>query len=89
MPEDWERYAQESGRAGTDEKFACALLFNNMWDLDTRCVSKHIEYCVGMPSKCRRLILYREFPDCKFILLVEFVVMDVQRCINVEIVTRF
>ena len=60
VPEDWEAYVQESGRGGRDGKFACALLFKNMRDLDARYVSKHMnEYCVGMPSQCRRLILYR------------------------------
>ena len=84
------KHAQESGRAGRDGKFACALLFKNMRDLDARYVSKHmIEYCVGMPSQCRRLILYRDFPNCNLILLVALVVMCVQRCVNVGIVMRY
>ena len=35
------------------------------------------------------LFLCRDFPDCKFDLLIALVVMCVQRCVKVEIVMRY
>lgn len=66
VPEDVEMYVQESGRAGRDGKPACALLMKNKGDLSTRYTSKQmVEYC-NSKSVCRRSILYRDFPQCKF-----------------------
>lgn len=65
-PEDTEMYVQESGRAGRDGKFACALLMKNPRDLDKRYTSKEmINYCVNKSHVCRRSMLFSDFPDCK------------------------
>lgn len=67
VPDDAEMYVQESGRAGRDGKLACALLFKDKRDLDKRYTSTQmIYYCTNNTSECRRLILYKDFPDCKF-----------------------
>lgn len=66
VPQDPEMYVQESGRAGRDGKFCCALLFKGQHDLDKRYTSKQmIEYCSKDPV-CRRAILYSDFPQCNF-----------------------
>ncbi len=67
VPEDAEMYVQESGRAGRDGKFSCALIFKSPHDLDKRYTSQQmIKYCVNKETVCRRKILYDDFPDCKF-----------------------
>ena len=64
MPEDAEMHVQESGRAGRDEKFSCAVLYKGPHDLDKRYISKQMIKIEE--SKCRREILYQDFPDFKF-----------------------
>lgn len=65
-PHDTEMYVQESGRAGRDELLSCALIFKNSLDLNKRYTTEHmIEYCANK-SICRRLLLFEDFPDCKF-----------------------
>lgn len=67
VPEGAEMYVQESGRAGRDGKQSCAIILKDARDLNKRYTSEHmIEYCVNESSVCRRIILYRDFPDCKF-----------------------
>lgn len=67
VPEDAEMYVQESGRAGRDGRLACAIIMKNASDLNKRYTSEQmIEYCVNKSLACRRLILYRDFPDSKF-----------------------
>ena len=42
MPEGAEMHVQESGRAGRDEKFSCAVLYKGPHDLDKRYISKQM-----------------------------------------------
>lgn len=65
-PEDSEMYIQESGRAGRDGVFSCALLLKNPRDLDKRFVSKPMIDYASKSSVCRRRMLFSEFPDCEF-----------------------
>lgn len=66
VPADAEMYVQESGRGGRDGLQSCAIILKSSRDLNGRYTSEQmIEYCVN-ESACRRTILYRDFPDCKF-----------------------
>ena len=67
VPSDAEMYVQESGRAGRDGELSCALILKNPRDLDKRYTSEHmINYCINKSLSCRRQILYKDFPECKF-----------------------
>ena len=69
VPDDTETYVQESGRAGRDGKLSCATIVKSASDLSQSHVTQHImiDYCINKALGCRRLLLFKDFDECKFL----------------------